>query len=352
MKENTETHWVGMDVSKATFDVALACSGQHFPSTPLRTLPWRSFARTEAGVAQFLAWLDEQLPEEELPQVRGVMEATGNYSIELTAWLVQQHPGLAPAIENPARTKAFIDSLGQRNRTDGMAARGLAFYGAERHPAPYEPLTPECLELHTLSRCRDTLVNERTALKNRAHERCSSSLVRTIRKRRLKQLDRDIAKLEQEMKRIVDETPTLKSDFGLLVSIPGVGPITAMVVLAEVGDLRRFKRARQLSAYVGVSPRVWESGTSVHHKTRLCKQGNPRVRQALFLSAMAAVNTKSPNCLNETYRRLCLADKPGKAALGAVMRKQLVLMRALLISGKPYDPLWKTQRPNQRALAT
>lgn len=163
-RRNREEHWVGLDVSKLTFDAALALSDQHFPSTPLRALPWKTFPRTREGVAAFLAWVAEHVPESE---VRVIMEATGKYSVELTAWLLAKRPTLRPAIENPKNTSAFIDSLGQRNKTDGLDARGLAFYGVERRPAPYEPLSKTRQELRDLSRCRDTLVEQRTALKNR-----------------------------------------------------------------------------------------------------------------------------------------------------------------------------------------
>ena len=158
--------------------------------------------------------------------------------------------------------------------------------------------------------------------------------------RQLRQLDKDVATAQQEMKLVVNEDEDFKRDFGLLISIDGVGPITAMTVLAEIGDLRRFGRARQLTAYAGVSPRVVQSGTSVRGKTRMCKRGNKRIRQALYLSAMATLNTKKPNTLSIVHQRLCEEGKQGKAALGAVMRKQLTVMRAVIISGKPYDPTY------------
>ena len=123
------------------------------------------------------------------------------------------------------------------------------------------------------------------------------------------------------MRLVVNGDEDSRCDFALLTSIDGVGPITAMTVLAEIGDLRRFERARQLTAYAGVSPRVVLSGTSVHGKTRMCKRGNARVRQALYLSAMATLNTKHPNTLSTMHYRLCEEGKEGKAALGAVMRK-------------------------------
>ena len=335
---NREEHWVGLDVSKATFDAALALSDQRFPSTPVRALPWKSFPRTREGVVAFLAWLKEQAPKE---KVRVVMEATGKYSVELTTWLLAKRPSLRPAIVNPKNTKAFIDSLSQRNKTDGLDARGLAFYGVERRPAAYEPLSKARQELRELSRCRDTLIAQRTALKNRLREKSSSKIVRRLQTRQLHQLNEDIAKLEEEMKRVIDEDEKFKRDFALLNTIAGVGPITAMTVLAEIGDLRRFERARQLTAYAGVTPRIIESGTSVRGKTRMCKRGNERVRHALYLSAMATLNTKRPNSLSIVHQRLCEEGKEGKAALGAVMRKQLTVMRAVLISGKPYDPTFR-----------
>ena len=342
---NNTSHWIGIDVSKRYIDAALARHDQHFPHTPLRDLPLKRFARTEDGARKLIQWADQQLPEQET-DLRVIMEATGNYSVEFTAWLTKHQPQLAPAIENPARAKAFIDSLGQRNSTDGLAARGLAFYGVERRPVPYEPLTPEHKELRDLSRCRDAFVEERAALKNRAKEPCTSRIIARLNEKHRKHLDKTIEKLEQQMKEIVAKNPELKNAFDLLRSIPGVGPMTAHVVLAELGDLTRFRRARQLTAFAGVSPSIKQSGDSVSYKTKLCKRGNPRVRQALFLSAMASLNTKSQHCLKATHQRLCEEGKAGKSALGAVMRKQLVLMRAILISGKPYDPLWKTKGKN------
>jgi len=269
------------------------------------------------------------------------MEATGQYSVKLTTWLRSRRPSLKPAIENPAGTKAFIDSLNQRNKTDGLDARGLAFYGVERRPAPYEPLSKTRQELRELSRYRDALVAQRTALKNRSHEKSSSKIVARMQTRQLRQLEHDIATVEQEMKRVVNEDEAFKRDYELLISIDGVGPITTLTVLAEIGDLRRFERARQLTAYAGVSPRVVQSGTSVRGKTHMCKRGNQRIRQALYLSAMATLNTKEPNSLSSMHHRLCEEGKQGKAALGAVMRKQLTVMRAVIISGEPYDPTFK-----------
>lgn len=333
-------HWVGADVSKGSFDAALVRMDQKWPATQLCDVPVRSFERSPQGVACFLDWVSSLTDNDaEHSRVRVAMEATGKYSIELAVWLLEQHPSLQPAIVCPSHTAAFIKSLGLRNKTDRLEARALAFYGVEREPVPYEPPTPEHAELQALSRYRDALVRESTAAGNRAEQGSASKLVRPMQAKRLRLLQGDIKRIEAEMKRVVDAAPQLKHDIELLSSIYGVGFIVAVVIIAELGDLRRFHKARQLTAFAGISPRIYQSGTSVTGRPRMCKKGNPRVRQVLYLCALATVRGR--NDLQRTYQRLLKEGKSPMAAIGAIMRKLLILMRALLITGIPYDPDWK-----------
>jgi len=339
-REDQKGHWAGLDVAKATFDAALVRRGQGFGDTALREVPVETFARTRQGVGLFVAWLEAQGVE--VDEVRVVMEATGPFSTELAVWMLEECAALSPAIVNPRHTASFLKSLGVRNKTDRLEARGLAFFGMERRPKAYEPVCAGRAELRELSRHRDALVRERTMVKNRMENKSTSAYVRRDLKRHLEQLDQRIARAEAAMKKCVDKSDELKRDVALLDSIYGVAFINATTILAELGDLRRFDRARQLSAYAGMSPRQHESGASVHGRSRLCKQGNPRVRQCLYLSAMVAI--RGNNALASAYRKLIESGKRPMVALAAVMRKLLTLMRAILISGKPYDPMWKTSR--------
>ncbi len=329
------THWVGADVAKSTFDAALVRCSQHYPDTPLREIPACTFERSSKGVQAFLSWLDAQGVGD--TELRVVMEATGNYSTELAVWMLSQRQTLRPAIANPRHTSAFIKSMGVRNKTDRLEARALGFYGVERRPLAYQAPSPEQAELRSLSRYRDSLVRQRTALKNQMKETCGSAFVQKIQAKRLRLLTRDIERVEEQMKALVDQHEDLKRDIELLMSIYGVAFINATTVMAELGDLRRFTLARQLSAFAGMSPQHRQSGTSIHGRSRLCKQGNSRIRQCLFLSALAAI--RGNNALRETYQRLLAQGKPRMVALGAIMRKLLILMRAILISGKRYQPL-------------
>lgn len=329
--------WAGVDVSKKTFDAALWLPLVKEQVWPLKSLPYRRFERTIEGAAQFVAWLEEKAvgrDEHGGLLARAVMEATGSFSEELARWLRQLRPELAPAIVNPRHTRAFIESLAQRNKTDAVDARALARYGFERRPEPSEVLSESQQELRELVRLREDLVGVRVAEENRAQEPTHTRLARDIRRRHVEYLKKQIVKVELEIQRVIAQDEQLHHDAVLLDGIYGVGIITVAVVLAELGDLRRFEKARQLTAFAGLSPQRRESGSSVRGRTRLSKQGPSRLRACLYMCAMSAIG--GDNDLARLYRRLIENGKTKMAALGAVMRKLLTVMRAILISEQNY----------------
>lgn len=339
--------WLGLDVSKATFDAALDRPHPDGEARDLRDLPVGTFARTPEGVREFLAWADARLsddaaPDQPRPIVRVVMEATGRYSVELALWLLAERPSIAPGIVNPQQACHFRKSLNFRNNTDRIAARALARYGVDRRPAPYQPPTPAHAELRELSRYRTALVEQLVTEKNRAQEGSDSTVVRRMQNRRLARLQRDIKQVEQALRTVVADIPDLARDAKQIETIYGVGFITAVAVLAELGDLRRFERGRQLSAFVGTAPCNHDSGSTVHKRPHMSKAGEPRVRALLYMCSMVAVG--GDNDFADTYQRLIAAGKPKKAALGAIMRKLLLVMRAIVISGEPYDPHFSHRR--------
>jgi len=330
-----QCHWVGVDVASQTFDAALVRYHQHHPAVSLNSVPVRSFKRSPKGVEHLLTWLDKQGVEDQ--SLRVVMEATGHYSAELAMWMIEKRPSLCPAIANPYQTSCFIKSMNLRNKTDSLEARALGFYGVERQPVAYEVLSPEHAELRALSRCRDDLVRQQTRLKNQLKRHADSQTVRTLQEKRLAQFKDDIKHIQTAMKTLVKQHDALDSDIKLLCSICGIAFISAVMIIAELGDLRRFKKARPLTAFAGMSPRHHQSGTSIHRKSRLCKQGNPRVRQGLYLSAMVAI--RGDNQFRQYYQKLIAQGKEKMVALGATMRKLLILMRAILITEKPFHPM-------------
>jgi transposase len=325
---------IGLDVSKKDFHAALIASGQ---ADPVR-LGKRAFERSPAGAEALIEAIDASGATLELAgaSLRIVMEATGAYSRQLAEWLLARRPGTNVAVVNPAFIKAYGKSLGARNKTDSADARLIARYGLEREPVWFSPLPETLKRLRALSRERDAVVRQVVETKNRSQETTDAPKeVRKVQRVLLAALEKQRDALEASMLETIRRDDQWRQVFQWLVTIPGVGKITAMVVLAEIGDLRRFDRSRQLSAFAGTNPQIVESGTSVRHSSRLCKMGTPRVRQALFLSAMAAVK-KGDNDLARVYRRLVERGKAKMVALCAVMRKQLLVMRALMIHETEY----------------
>lgn len=318
--------WVGLDVAKANFEAALCVEGHTYV---------RSFGNSREGVAQMLAWADTAVqPHMAGATLRVVMEATGSYSIQLTAWLIELRPSCAPAIVNPSYIKAFGMSLGARNKTDKMDAQVIARYGQERRPAPEAPVNPANQRLRELVRERRHLVETITAETNRQSELCHDDVFLTkLRQQRVAALKKQLLQLEKLIKQHVNAVAELKRDVDLLESIPGVGFIVAVTVLAEVGDVRRFKSGRKLAAFCGLSPRRNESGT-IRKRTRLCLAGNSHLRQVLHLSARSVIG--HDHTLSRVYDHLLQRGKTKKAALAACSRKQLILMHAILISNIPY----------------
>lgn len=326
---NPTFFWAGIDLAKETFQLAV-WGHQDFQAMEVRAFP-----RTKKAMKEVLAWLKSQAPEG-MPKAV-VMEATATFADEVGSWLLDLDPGLRVAIVNPCQTSAFVRSLGFRNKTDDLDAKALARYGQERNPIPWERPTPEMAILKDLVRTRADLVRARTAMSCRLkdHKRSSETAAGALKKV-IQNLSAQIKTLEKAIKAHVKAQKGMLQQIKRCQSIKGIGIVTATTVLAELGDLTRFPRSRMLTAFAGVSPRKKESGTSVHGKTRMCKQGSGRVRAELFMAASAAARF-NPD-MKATYENLLKRGKEPREALGAVMRKLLVLMRAVLKADRDWLP--------------
>lgn len=325
--------WVGVDVSKSVFDVAI-WGDQAFNAMTLK-----QFKRTRKGAEVFARWLLEQ------PRKPAgiVMEWTGGFSRELAEWLHEVVEGVPVALINPCQIKYFGKSLNLRNKTDAVDARLQAAFGQERKPSGWIPPAPEQDQLQSLFRTRAKLIEMLSSLKTRDEsclnlapeaEQAQAEVIRLLQVK--------VRSLEEAAEALAAQHPRMSGDMRLLQSIKGVGPITAMAVLAEAGDLRRFRRGRQLTAFLGVSPKRYESGSSVRGKTRMCRVGGTHIRPVLYMAAVSVTRRACP--LGDFYRRLVDAGKPEMVAIGAVMRKMVMIMRAVLVQNKPYEVM--DQGPN------
>jgi transposase len=315
-------HFLGIDVAKQTFDVALRGG----PS-----IQWHHFDNTLDGFKALRHWLEQQ----GVTELHACLEATGIYYEALAEYLYQQ--AYTVSVVNPWQIKAFADSKLRRHKTDRLDADLIAEFCQKERPRAWQPLAPAERTLQALVRHRDSLVETRQQQLHRL-ESSRDALVTASLQRVIDQLTAEIQHVEQQIQDHVDHHPDLKQKQQLLASIPGIGTQTATHLLAEMPDLAEYPSAKQAAADAGLTPAERSSGTSVREKPRLSKIGNPRVRKLLYFPALAAMRY---NPMIQALRQRLLAQGKAKmVVVGAAMRKLLHLAYGVLKNNKPFDPAY------------
>lgn len=262
-----------------------------------------------------------------------VMEATAKYHRLAHAML--SAAGVAAAVINPLRARLFAEAAGQLAKTDRLDARLLALLGESLKPAPTPPASPALEALQELTRARQAAVVEAAALQNRLGAAVTAFLKAEL-KRLLKRVEAHVGRLEAEIERLVEDDPVLKRRFAVLSSIPGIGPVAAVTLLAELSELGACS-GKAASLMAGLAPLACDSGD--RSGQRRIRGGRHKLRRALYMAALAAAR-HNPD-LAPFYKRLRAAGKKPKVALTAVMRKLVVLANTLLTE----DRLWMPKAP-------
>jgi transposase len=312
------TAFLGLDIAKAKFDAALLV-GEKFKT--------KIFANDATGFAALSAWLAGQ----QVSTVPVCLEATGTYGLAVATYLHDQgHP---VSIVNPAQIKAFAATLLTRNKTDRADARLIARFGALHQPAPWQPPPPEIRRLQALVRRLEALQEMQQQEQNRL-DSADPAVAATI-VRHLAFLRAEIAAVRQQIRDHIDQHPDLRRQQGLLDSIPGIGEATIAQILAFLST-QTFTSARQVAAFVGLSPQQRQSGSSVRGKTRISKTGRANLRRALYMPALVAARHNP--VVSAFCDRLAAAGKPKMVIAVAAMRKLLHIAYGVLKSGKPFNP--------------
>jgi transposase len=317
-----------MDVSKDSLDVCLLRS----TDKPRH----QTFENESAGHQKLLRWV-KQLAAKQVCHF--ALEATGAYGQAIAAFLADAEQRVS--ILNPARVKYGGIASGQGNKTDKADALGIAHYCRLHSPPLWREATPEVRELRALVRRLADVQSLLSREKNRASVPGILPAVRLSLERSLTFLDDEIRQLQQQIKKLIHGCATLKADQELLTSIPGIGEVTAQTLLSELPDVEQFGSAEQVAAWAGLCPREHRSGTSVRKRTRLSKAGNAHVRKALYFPAITAVRHNP--LVEALYQRLRAAGKSQLSALGAAMRKLLMLCYGVLKNRQKFTAEWKKQ---------
>src|SRR5262245_43520369 len=209
-------------------------------------------------------------------------------------------------------------------------------------PAGLAAPPPEVRELQGLVQRREDLREMAAREKGRLDSPALTRAARQSITRAIQFLGREADRVQAEADALIAAAPALKADRDLLASIPGVGAPTAATVLADLPPVERLPSAQSAAACAGLAPREFRSGASLRKRTRLSKARNARLRQALLLPTQTAIRFNP--LLKGFFERLVGAGKPKMQAVGACMRKLVMLCYGVLKNRAPFDPDWASKK--------
>jgi transposase len=308
--------FVGIDIAKLKFDVALLINGKS---------KHKVFSNNTEGFAALLSWLEQQ----DAGAAHLCMEATGVYYEALALYLSDAQYQVS--VVNPAQIAAFAKSGLARVKTDKTDAKLIAQFCMAMRPALFVPPSQAVRQLQALVRRLDSLKDLQQQECNRLD--VALPVVRPSIESVLRTLESEIKALEKIIRRHIDDDPDLRERRDLLDSIPGIGKVTSALLLAEV-PFERHATAKTVTAFAGLNPRPFESGSSVRGKARLSKTGSTRLRSALYMPAIVALQHNP--AIRAFYLNLLSKGKPKMLAVAACMRKLLALAFAILKSKQPF----------------
>jgi transposase len=258
-----------------------------------------------------------------------LLEATGGFERPVGAALAAA--GLAIAVVNPTQARDFARATARLAKTDRIDAQILARFAQALRPAPRPVPDEEAQALAEITARRRQVVGMLSAEKNRLGAATTKPVRGCLQQAHIRWLEKELARTDSDLEEAIVKSPTWRENEELLRGLPGVGPVVARTLLAELEELGSLP-AKQLAALVGVAPLNRDSGA---FRGRRAVWGcRTTVRAALYMGALVA--TPHNPQIKEFYERLLGAGKPRKVALVACMRKLLIILNAMLKHRTPW----------------
>lgn len=322
----------GIDVAQKELVV---CLGKMYDDWTPELYASKVFPNTAKGIVSFIQWV-KKLTEASVP-IRFAMEATGVYHESLAYYLDDQ--GLEISIITPNKISNYARTLDVKTVTDKTASEAITLFGLERNLEKWKRPNKLFKKLRQLTRERDQVVQLRTIAKNQLHaelaeaESNSSSVARM--KKQIAFFDKQEKEIRSEIMELSKQNEKVSESIKIICSLPGVGALTAIIVLAETNDFELIRNKRQLTSYAGLDVKEKQSGTSVKGKPRISKQGNKYLRKAMHLPALTAIRLDERH--KAIFARLVSRHGIKMKAIVAVERKLLEMIYTLYKTNKQYD---------------
>ena len=308
-----ENVYIGVDVSKAWLDIAVEPGGES----------WR-IENSDSSMAELVKRFIAVDPR------YIVVEATGGYEAMLVTRLCEAK--LPVARVNPGRVRRFAQGLNWLAKTDKIDAKLLAWFGQKANPRLTQLPNEHEKRLGTLVKRRKQVLEMLVAEQNRI-ETADPEVLQYIQDS-VSMLQRQLDELDQAIQSLIDQTPSLKSRQDLLLSVPGIGKVTAATLTSQLPELGSCNR-KEIAALVGIAPFSHDSGRK--RGKRFIKGGRPSVRSVLYMATLTA--TRCNPVIKVFYHRLLQAGKEFKVALVACMRRLLTILNAMIRDVRPWQPV-------------
>ena len=301
---------LGIDISKEWIDAHL--------------LPQENSWRVPNNAKELKSWVDH------LPHgiTLAVMEATGGLETQPAIALAQAT--IPTAIVDPKRVRSFAVAMGQRAKSDPIDARLIAEFGERVVPKVKTLPDEDQTNLREMIARRRQLVDSRTAEKNRLGSMRSKQAQRSI-KAHILWLSKQIDKIDQQLKDTIKNSPLWLNNEQLLITVPGIGSVTARSALADFPELGQLNR-KEIGSLGGLAPFTRDSGK--WKGKRFIGGGRKDARSALYMATLTA--TRCNPEISKFYLRLTGQGKPHKVAITACMRKMLTIMNAIVRDQKSW----------------
>ena len=322
----------GIDLAQKELVVTL---GRMFDDFSIELYAYKVFKNNSTGIKSLVEWASKLAGNEK--EVNYVMEATGVYHQKFAYYLDEHNHYVSIVLPN--KISNYIRTLALKTITDKSCSQAIAQFGLERKLDRWSKPNNVYKELQQLTRERDQIVYERTVIKNQIHAEKAEAepLQKSIDRMeaRMKFLNSQEKEIKADIETIIANSPVVQKVVNRITTIPGIGRLTAVIVLAETNGFELVRNKAQLSSYAGLDVKEKQSGTSVKGKPTISKKGNRNLRKAMHLPSLVAV--KHDDNYRGIYSRLVGKHGIKMKALVAVQRKLLELIYVLYKNETVYD---------------
>lgn len=330
---------LGVDVAQKELVVSL---GRLNDDLSIELYSYRVFRNKETGFEALHKWLKKNTNDS--ISCRIVMEATGVYHQKFAYFILEK--GYDVSIVLPNKISNYMRTLDMKTITDKTCSEAIARFGLERQLENWNKPDKTYRNLQQLTRERGQIVDERTIAKNRLHAEEAEAFPNKGSVKRIKALIKFFNQQEKQIKLEINEhlikNKSVKEIVDRITTIPGMGSLTAVIILAETNGFELIRNKKQLTSYAGMDIREKQSGTSVNGKPRLSKKGNKHIRKSLHLPSLAAVKYNPIH--KEIYIRLVEKNGIKMKALVAIQRKMLELAYTLFKNKTSYDAEYEKEK--------